>query len=248
MPSPRRPAHTRRSPFARPPSTSALDPITPHDTRRWQESRRGVSIQELAARENVKLSTIQKSLDKMESHSAATSQESVEMATRQLYLETLGDAGQAIAEAIAAMKTEQRVITNKDTGETEVVKIQTADHATRMKAIDQLKGLLVSIQPKTPMMTVDARTQINNGGQLGTGVSQATLSSESIIRQIRAERGLSLGTGDDLSRSTEIIVPAEVDRELIAELEEFEEGVEEGDGGAVKIDEGGESEFVEEPD
>lgn len=247
MPSPRRPAHTRRSPFARPAATSALDPITPHDTRRWQESRRGISIQELAARENVKLSTIQKSIDKMESHSAATSQESVEMATRQLYLESLGDAGQAIAEAIAAMKTEQRVITNKDTGETEVVEIQTADHATRMKAIDQLKGLLVSIQPKQPMMQMvnDNRTQINNGQPAGH-LGQVTLSSESIIRQIRAERGMSLGPGepDSPALSAGIIVPEEVDRELIAELEEDGD-----DDEIVEIVETGEiSEFVEESD
>jgi hypothetical protein len=241
MPGPRRPAHTRPPTHARNPLLA--EPVTALDSKRWQDSRRGISKEELATRENVKLSTIQKSLDKMDAHAAAVSQESVEMATRQLYLESLAGVQDAIVDAIAAMKTEQRVITNKDTGETEIVEIQTADHATRMKAIDQLKGLLVSIQPKTPLMTVDARTQINNPGhpQLGSG---STISTESIIRQIRAQPNFLLTDGQirQTAQQTNEEIGIEIARDEEDAILAAEEAAEE-EAGEIQLPVG---EYVEE--
>ena len=203
----------------RPPQRpSSPDAPTPIDRRRWSDFRAGISVEELATRENVRVGTIDKSIDKMRTFAARVSQESTEMATRELYLNQLPNATHVFEEALLATKLESYAIVNPDTGETEVREREVADHVTRLKAMEQLKGLLASIQPKQPMVAVDARTQINNGQQSGQS-HQGALSAESIIRQIRADKNLALGSGAPTSTPA-IAPPAEVDFELEAEMEE----------------------------
>lgn len=206
------PTVRHRRPPQRPTSTAP----SPLDRSRWMDHRSGLSIEELAARENVKISTIQSSLDKMKLHAARTSQESVDMATRELYLDQLPSAIHVFEDALKATTMQTKTIENPDTEETEIVYVEVPDHAIRLKAIESLQKLLAGVTPKTPMVQVDARTQINNPGQ-PQHVGQ--LSSESIIRQIRAERGLSLTAGDIKPKVLEE-TPAEIDFELQHELEE----------------------------
>lgn len=168
--------------------------ITQLDLARWAGSRAGMSIRELAARENVKLSTVEKSLEKMRLHAARTSQESVEMATRELYIDSLPSALQVFERALHAKKFETKVVTNPDTEKEEIIMVEVEDLDMQLKAVEKLKSLLAGVTPKTPMVAVDARTQINNQGQLAAG-SQGQLSSESLIRQIRAQPNFQLTDG-----------------------------------------------------
>jgi hypothetical protein len=170
-----------------------------------------MSTQELAARENVKLSTIDKSIEKMKLHSARNSQESVELATRSLYLDNLPSAARVFEEGLHAMTTESRTIKNPDTQEIEIVLDLVPDHAMRLKTIESLQKLLASVQPRTPL--IDARTQINNP-QLASS-SGGALSSESIIRQIRARPNFQLTDGDirSVAQQTEEEIGLQVKRE-----------------------------------
>lgn len=205
-----------------------LDP-QPIDRRRWEDLQLGISPEELAARENVRLPTILKSRDTMRSYLARYSQTAADTEVRRLFVQALPDAARVFAEGMAATTTITRQVVRErhnprtdemeeyvDT-ETDVV----PDHAMRAKFLTELTKLNQSIQPKTPLVSVDARSQTNNLHQLGAPVSGGALSFESITRQIRAERGLSLGAGEPLpAAAAATLAPIEVDYELVEELAE----------------------------
>ena len=221
-----------RAPHARAMRQSAPTQI---DQRRYFDFRAGMSAAELAARENVQLATIENSLTRMRSHASQFSQEAAEIATRQLYLDRLPDANHVFAEALTATKTESRVelveeynlLTDRKEFVEKTILDHVPDHATRLKATDALQRLLAGIQPKQPLVAVDARSQTNIGyggpGQpaLGPGSQHpGTLSSESIIRQLRLERGLAVPGIDTSEPTAAEPVPIEVDTELADDLED----------------------------
>lgn len=207
--------HSHRRPAQRPSRAADSSPSS-LDRQRWMDNRAGMSVEELAARENVRLVTIQASIDKMKLHAARNSQESVEMATREIYIDSLPSALQVFERALHAKKMDTQTITNPDTQKDEVILVEVDDLAMQLKAVEQLKSLLAGVTPRTPMVQVDARTQINNPSHPS---QQGALSSESIIRQIRMERGLALTAGDIKPKLLEE-TPAEVDIELQSEMEE----------------------------
>src|SRR5271165_2429101 len=182
---------------ARPPYAA---PLTDTDQRRWFDFRAGTSAEELAARENVKLDTIMQSLARMRAHQERHSQSATETAVRQMFLERLPQASDVFIEAMKATQTRTKTEAvrefNEETGTAEWVEKEVTeeipDHKIRLSAVDALQKLLVSIQPKTPMVTVDARSQTNIGaGVIGDPASQQrALSFESIMRQRRLEMGL----------------------------------------------------------
>lgn len=193
----------------------APTPLTDIDMARWFDFRAGTSAEEIATRENVKLETVMASLSRMRAHQERNSQTSAETAVRELFLERLPQAAGVFIDAMNATTTATRTEVvhefNEDTGRNEwvdkEVTEQVPDHQLRLKAVDSLKALLQSVQPKTPMVQVDARSQTNfNNGLLGAGAAspesqQRAISFESIMRQRRLEMGLSdakeLTAGDD---------------------------------------------------
>ena len=205
-----------------PPPKRAVDSApTPIDFRRWREMRGGMSIAEIATRENAKVSVVEKSIEKMRSHAARNSQESVEMATRELYLDQMPNAIQVFERALHAKTYEVQEIVNPDTKEKEYITVERDDIPTQLNAVEKLKSLLVGIQPKTPLMTVDARTQINNNPQLGSGA----LSSESIIRQIRSQPNLALTDGQirTVAQQTEEEIGIQIKKETAEEIADLAE-------------------------
>lgn len=230
--------------------------LSPLDRTRYFDYRAGISPAELAARENVQLDTIEKSITKMRSHLAAHSQESVELATREIYLNRLPDANLVFQEALTAtikqtrIEQQERWNTITEQYDTVDVTVETdvADHATRLKATETLKSLLASTIPKTPMVAVDARSQTVNmpGGAGGAGLAagqqqgllgSGALSAEAIIRQIRASRGELTAGMPDAPALTAAPPPVEVDYELQAELAE--------DGELDEVDEVGKADKLE---
>jgi len=213
-----------------PPPKPRSDSPTSLDWQRWRDFRSGMSVKEIAARENIKLSTVEKSLEKMRGHAARNSQESVELATREVYLDQLPNAISVFERALHAKKSETQYIFNPDTQESKPMTVEVDDIDTQLSAIDKLKALLAGVTPKTPMVAVDARTQINNpaSAQLGPGA----LSSESIIRQVRAQPNYQLSDGQirTIAQQTEEEIGIEVKREqeeVEAEAEPEPEYVEE---------------------
>lgn len=222
----------RRAANRRPPSpsSSAVSP-SPVDRRRWEDLSSGISPEELAARENVRLPTILKSRDTMRTYLARYSQAATETEVRRLFVEALPDAARVFSEGMQATETIHKQVVrermNARTGEIEEYVDEEVtivpDHATRAKFLSELTKLNQSIQPKSPLLAIDARSQTNNLNQLGAGAATAgALSFESITRQIRAERGLSLGPGDPSPTisSPATLAPIEVDYELQEELAE----------------------------
>lgn len=209
-------------------ATGAQPEPTPQDRRRWEDLREGISPEELAARENVRLPTILKSRDTMRNYLARYSAQSAETEVRRVVIDSLPAAANYLAEALTATMPVTKMVLkqrrNYDTGMLEDYMDEETtlipDHATRGKAHEQLTKSLAAIQPKTPMVQVDARSQTNiQNGQSGLGGGQA-LSFESITRQIRAERGLSLGPGESAAPQQAISAPVEVDYELAEEIAE----------------------------
>jgi hypothetical protein len=223
----------RREKFLRPseddstPARFDRSPITQLDRSRYFDNLAGISAEELASRENVKLSTITRSLEKMRAHAQRHSQSSAIMATTELYMDKLDKVSQVIDEGLNAsvVVTRQVIKTrwNPELGADEQYMAEEhdilPDHATRIKTMDYLSKLQERVQPKQPLVAVDARTQIqNNAGQLGPG-GTTVLSSEAIIRHIRSERGL-LGDGSPQALPDILQPQAEVDVELARELAE----------------------------
>lgn len=231
--------------------------ITAIDQTRWFDFRAGISLAELATRENVRVVTIERSIERMRAHVARFSAESAELATRQLFLQRLPDANQVFVDALAATRTtirKESVLRNDpDTGlpawiedEIEVV---TPDHKTRLSAVDALQRLLASTQPKQPMVSVDARSQTNYGlpgsgnnqqHALGAGQPAGALSAESIIRQIRIDRGLSVTGASLLTPGDMPTVSADQDFEGMKEFIE-DGGVDEASEAAAAAETGAES-------
>ena len=225
---------------------------TAKDQTRYFDWRAGVSMEELATRENVRLATVRSSIEKMRAQAAKYSAEQAEIATRQMYIEGLPHGGQALIAALQATRTEYKsemeLVYDKETQEPSWKEVKTAtelpDHAVRLNAVDRLTKVLSTIIPKTPLVSnntnVDARTQIAGnvgGGQaLAAPQHQGALSAESIIRQIRQQRGLdTVEVVKQLTPGAELAdKDFELERELAeeAEAEAGEGEYVEGDGGA----------------
>ncbi len=236
---PRERAATPASAAARARISSLSSPPSPLDRRRYFDFRAGKSAEEIAAQESVKLPTVLKSIEKMRAHAAEFSAESAELATREVYMRNLEEASQVLARALRATKNQPvtRVIGKHDPlsgdyyEEAVVVDEEVPDLAMQLKGQDALQRLLASVQPKSPMVTVDARSQTNiaGGATLQSGLpgggAPLALSAEAIIRQVRADRGLALPSG---AESTQQALPVAV-IEQDSELDELEDDDEESD-------------------
>lgn len=230
------PVPRRRQPRSRY-SSSASSSTLSLDQRRWLDFRSGMSEAELAARENVKLETIQASLQRMRARQQSLSLEQTNETVREHIIESLPIAFAALEAALAADVYQAPAappaaeITTDADGNLESVSLPSPpppprpDHSMRLRAFKELKEMITSIQPKTPMVAVDARTQVNNAAPAMLASGQP-LSTESLIRQIRAERGLALTDGS-MAAGLPVIAAAvvadeatEVDYELQEELAE----------------------------
>lgn len=227
-------ARRRSSPRRAHSSPASRDPA-PVDHRRYLDFRAGVPAAELATRENVRLPTIEASIQRVISHNAQFSQEQAEIAARQLFLQAAPTVAQALTSALTATKTRTRkeLVLRRDpmTGTEDWIETENEivepDHKTQLSAVDTWKSLPGAASPRQPGVMVDARTQVNNGGgQVATSALAASsggvLSAESLIRQIRQQRGLDtvdtkLLIGGDVAAEAERDIDLD---EIIAEEEE----------------------------
>ena len=211
-------------------AAAAQLPPTTVDMRRYMDWRAGISALEISARENVRVATIEASIERMRNFAAANTAEMAELSIRAIAREVLPDAKRVIQHAMeATMVSPVKVGINEKTGAPHIEYVETPDHKIRLEAVDKVRALFSASQPKTPLVAVNnsntVNTQNNAAGMLGAGSSAtlipgmpAQLSSEAIIRQIRAERGLALPSETAPDAPPPVLV--ERDMELDADLDD----------------------------
>jgi hypothetical protein len=198
---------TRRAPLNQP---------TAADRHRFDLFRAGVSVAEIATRDRVPVTHVEKSILRCREERQRYSQEAVEVAVRQTVLAKLPEASKAISGALQATRKEtvSVVIEGEQMEET----VDVPDHHTRLKGNTALIELLTAIKVNAPMVNVDARQQTQNVLGLPAHTGQPS-SAEAIIREIRAARGLALTDGAT-AETGNVAAVAEVDTELAEEMED----------------------------
>jgi hypothetical protein len=213
-------------------ASSAAASVSP-DARRYHLFRSGVSPEEQAARENIRLATITASIERQQLLSQQFSLDSMQQAAREMLMDQFPNMASALREASEAVQELKKEELQED-GQMTTTSYFVPDHSTRLKAIKAFESLLSCIQPKTPMVAVDARSQTQINNPAPAAGSGGPLSTESIIRQIRAERGLALPSETGTVETVPSVMPGnaaapefvEKDIELEAELAEEGELVE----------------------
>jgi hypothetical protein len=222
---PRRPAKRRReipleqflsspssSPSSRPaPRTSSSLSL---DAQRYAAFRAGVSEEELASRENVLVSTIKRSIEKMEVERETYSHEQVELTNRR----TLIRAAEARETSLLQMLVATREKLIHEEGDPSRPKyVEMPDHDIQLKAMAALDKLIESIQTAAPLVSVSQQNNLQQNFNPGVG----GLSTESIIRRVREERGLAIPAEIiQTADGEEVPLPDTIDFELQEELAE----------------------------
>lgn len=224
---PRTPGRAKSRPrSSRPPHpatsfSTSLSSLRPSlDARRYAAFRSGLTPEEIATRENVSLATITRSIERMKIESQLSSKEAVETATRRAVLSALPTAANSLIAALTA--TRDKILETMDAdGNGTVEVIQEADHALRLRALDSLTKLIDSTKESSPMISANFNNQ--NLQQNNTAITTGGVSTESLIRQIREERGLvTQQERAAASPDTIQLLPDTIDFELQQEIAEGE--------------------------
>lgn len=181
---PRRPASRRASSTQRRVAdpTRSLD----LDSSRFLAFRSGLAPPEIAARENSTLAAVEASLARQRLLREQFSQESLEHTYRRGAILAHSAVQSAIMEALGAKITQIREVGVDDSGKPVTEIFSFPDHKTRMQAIDKLTNLVASIQAQAPLVNINQNTLNQQNLQLAPG----QVSIESIIRDVRLEKGL----------------------------------------------------------
>ena len=152
------------------------------DRVRWYLYRQHVSLEEIAARHNCTVLTVQDSINRMEAHRALTSSEEIDMKMNSIVLRRLERAEKVIEEAQNA----EIVITHTDpeTGETEITH-RAPDHATRLAANEQVRKIADRNIPKGAGVQVNVQ---QNAGEQTAHIRGRSF--EELLRKAREDAGL----------------------------------------------------------
>lgn len=224
----RRPARRRREDPSPNPFALALRAHSPSlDAQRYHAFRAGISIEELAARENVKLSTIRKSIEAMHIEEVRYSEDAVNLAARRSIIQATPYAHAALIEALTATREQVRHMGLDENGEERTERVQVADNAVRMLAYTKLTDLIESIKVAAPQAVFNNLNQ--QQGVIASTPGAPSL--EGIIRQIRQAKGLTAAEEVVEVIEADSPLPDSVDFELQADLDEVEDGEEENVAG-----------------
>ena len=201
----------------------AIQKVSEIDRTRYLRWRNGLSPEEQAARESKRVDTIQQSIERVRIHNEKFSAESAEVAVREMSMGLIDEVTATMREGLQAMTMRKEMVIGEDgTAKEEMRYVQ--DMVVRLKTQAAIREWLQSVQPRQPAFQLNQ--QFNNGQ--APALHGGTLSTESIIREIRQQRGLAITAGDE--PQADAIIPTEVDMELEDDIEEAEdEDAEEGD-------------------
>ena len=138
-------------------------------------------VEQIAARHNMSVESVNASLQRMESHRSLCSNEAFDMELNGMLLGHFGKLNKAIKDGLAA----EIVVTGMDEkGKTKIIS-RRPDHKTRFNAIESVRKLNELTRPKGPGVAVNIQNNNNNNNTTGTGRSY-----EDVLRAARERRGL----------------------------------------------------------
>ena len=154
---------------------------TEADLRRWFQIE-GLQKTEaqLAAEEGVNPLTVKASIDRIKEWTFRNQLSVLNVKAVQVLMDQLDGVSTVFKDG---MKAEKVIFVDKETG-----KVKThPDTAMRLKTVEQVRGMMETVQPKTPL--VQNNTQFNAGGIAGGGFGPGR-SFEHILRKKREQIGL----------------------------------------------------------
>ena len=153
------------------------------DRSRWFLFRKHIAIEEIAKRHNISVVAVQKSIDRMESYNAQTSNELVDMRMNEIVLNQADRMDKALAAALTSEIVLRRP--NAKNPNKSVIVSRDPDHKTRLEAHRELRQLAERTIPKGG--------GVNIAVQQNTGIvadSARRLTFEERLRQIRQDHGM----------------------------------------------------------
>lgn len=174
---------------------------------------KNMTIEDIAARENVSVQRVQESIDCVKEYSFRHSNDMVALRVNELFIQKIDRVAKVFDRGLMAKK---RVPAGKGKY------VTVADVGMQLKTVETIKSMQEIAQPKAPL--VQNNTQFNNN--LNPSGYQPGMSFEARLRQVRERRGLKN------EEEAVILDAAEVDGE--STLEEELEGI------GVDLDDGDE--------
>ena len=144
---------------------------------RYLQSKAGVSPETIAQAEHISLKVVKQSIRDMERYESANSEGQLSLAVRDLIISTLPQAKATLEGLLEATNTIERP--NAKTGGKDYIK--EPDKITRLEALKVLNGMVMSTQPKVPMLQQNI-TQTNQ-----TAVLSSAETPEERIRRLRKQ-------------------------------------------------------------
>jgi hypothetical protein len=154
--------------------------MIPRDFRRWfQVETLGMSIEQVALKENCRVSTVEDSINRLKEWQFRNRISVLETKAIEVLMQRVDGMGEVYDRG---MQAEKAVHVNRETG----VATMVPDIAMQLKTVEGMRGLIETVQPKTPL--VNSNTQYNLGVMVNG--APAGNSFEAILRKKREARGL----------------------------------------------------------
>jgi hypothetical protein len=190
---------------------------TEADLRRWfQVEGLQKTEAQIAAEEGVNPLTVKASIDRIKEWTFRNQLSVLNVKAVQVLMDQLDGVSTVFKDG---MKAEKVIFVDKETG---TVKTH-PDTAMRLKTVEQVRGMMETVQPKTPALQLNQ--QFNAGVMGGSGLGPG-MSFEAILRKKREQAGLT--NGQDIEED-EVITTED---EIYNEFKEFG-GEEDDDEGEV---------------
>lgn len=147
------------------------------------------------------------------------SNDEVDMAINQLVLKSIDATGRVFSDA---MKAKIVVHTRSKGGRN--YKTDTPDHATRLRAVDSIKGLMEVVRPKGPGIAIQNNNQFGGSGAVAPVDGARGMSFEDRIRRRRQQRA-----EDGNAEEAEVLEVQSVEEELSEIGIDLEDGEDDDD-------------------
>lgn len=205
----------RNSRSSKPPSRS--------DRVRWHLFKQNISPEDIASRENVKLTAVWDSIQRMEAYKNLHSDEEVNMQINAIVIEQAKTVGKVIGRAMQAKHTV--TVKSGKVGKERWRSTKVDDHATQLKGVEAFRALVEATRPKGGGVNIAVQNNNGNGGGAATSRERGNTFEER-VRRMRERKGIT--SSDDVVEGEFTTPPSQ--QSLADEMEEFGlDGFDEGE-------------------
>ena len=163
-------------------SKALMTKPTPADKRRWfLVEGNQKTVEQVAVEEGVSPLVVQTSIDRIRSWMFRNQLPVLTVSMVETLLDQIGGMSKVFQQG---MKAEKVIFVDKETGKVK----KAPDTAMRLKTITEIRGLMETVQPRTPL--VQTNQQFINGVPGGENRYGPSMSFEAILRKKRGEVGL----------------------------------------------------------